>query len=64
MTYKIIRKFYNDDQEDEPVAKGLTLKEAQLHCWDRETSSTTCTSEKGMARTFAKGPWFDAYQEE
>jgi hypothetical protein len=64
-TYKIVR-FYrdNDDLNKSVVARGLTLEQAQDHCNDPETSSTTCTSAKGMARTAAHGAWFDGYEQE
>ena len=40
-----------------------TPKEAQAHCKDPDTSSSTCYTSKARARTKAKGPWFDGYQE-
>ncbi len=64
MTYKIIRKFANNSDLNEEIATGLTLKEAQAHCRDPETSSRTCTDAFLNAQTNACGPWFDAYEEE
>jgi len=41
------------------IDTGLTLDEAQAHCNDPETSSSTCTSNR------VKGgwQWFDGYEE-
>lgn len=61
--YKIIR-FYRNDLPSEVVRTGLTLEEAQAHCRDRETSSSTCVHPLNVARTFALGPWFDGYDDE
>ena len=61
-TYKIVRFFQDGDNED--IAAGLTLVEAQAHCSNRETSSRTCTGAVELARTDARGPWFDGYREE
>ena len=43
---------------------GLTLEEAQAHCNDPETSSSTCTKSAGRKRTKTYGPWFDGYEKE
>jgi len=56
---------YQDSEiPSEIIKEGLTLEEAQAHCRDKETSSTTCTSKAGKARTRRWGPWFDGYQGE
>lgn len=62
-TYKIIR-FFRDSQRRPVVRTGLTLAEARAHCMDPETSSSTCTTSEGVARTRAYGPWFDGWTEE
>ena len=36
---------------------------AQLHCSDKQTSSSTCTTAEGKRRTARSGPWFDCYTE-
>ena len=41
-TYKIIRFFQEEDNKI--IDTGLTLEEAQKHCNDPETSSSTATS--------------------
>ena len=60
--YKIVRKFFR--HPDELISTGLTLEEAQEHCTDPESSSSTATTEDGEDLTRHKGPWFDAYYEE
>jgi len=61
--YKILRMYFNDDVPTEVITKGLTLEQAQAHCKDPETSSSTCTSAAGKERTEKYGPWFDGYEE-
>lgn len=62
-TYKVIR-FFRDSSRRVTVKTGLTLEEAQAHCGDPETSSSTCTSANGKRRTRRSGPWFDGWTEE
>ena len=63
MSYKIVRN-YRDSYRKYTVARGLTLDEAQAHCSDPETSSSTCTSSQAKRITKRNGPWFDGYTEE
>ncbi len=63
-TYKVVRKYQDEDLGDEEIKTGLTLEEAKAHCNDKESSSRTCTSAEGIRRTEEHGPWFDAYYEE
>jgi len=60
MLYKIVR-LYKNDHPRRTIASGVTLEEAQAHCSDPETSSSTCTSSAGRARTRRTGEWFDGY---
>lgn len=66
MSYKIVRQYF--DRERAPnrrtVKTGLTLEQAQAHCNDPETSSSTCKKAAGKRRTRMYGPWFDGYTEE
>jgi len=57
--YKVIRMYFNGGKR--VIKKGLTLEEAQSHCQDKETSSSTCTNSAGKARTKHLGAWFDGY---
>jgi hypothetical protein len=58
-TYRIERFFYKEDNE--VIKTGLTLEEAQEHCNDPETSSSTATSDAAEYITETWGPWFDGY---
>lgn len=60
-TYRITRHYFNDDVPNRTIKRGLTLEQAQAHCNDPETSSSTCTSYEGRRRTERLGPWFDGY---
>jgi hypothetical protein len=61
--YKIVRHYLRD-RGNRTIKHDLTLAEAQQHCQDPETSSKTCTSEKGKRHTRRFGAWFDGYTEE
>jgi len=62
-TYRIVR-LHKDNYECPVLSRGLTLEEAQEHCSDPETSSSTCEGEAGKAYTEIHGAWFDAYEKE
>lgn len=67
MTYKIVRSFYReqvDGRIKRTIKKGLTLEEAQAHCSNPETSSSTAKLPKQVAYTKRHGPWFDGYDKE
>jgi hypothetical protein len=61
--YKIVRNYFNSDIRRRTIETGLTLEEAQAHCRNPETSSSTCTSAAGRRRTRERGQWFDGYTE-
>lgn len=60
--FKIVRFFYKGGRRT--IKTGLTLDQAQAHCNNPETSSSTCTSATGKRRTRERGPWFDGYEEQ
>ena len=60
--YKIVRMYFNDIPS-RTIARGLTLDEAQAHCSDPETSSSTCEKYVNRKRTERLGKWFDGYTE-
>lgn len=58
MSKYTIYRFYGDPKRERKLIKtGLTLKQAQEHCSDPETSSKT--HPKG--RNGVKCDWFDGY---
>lgn len=63
-TYKIVRMFFRDNRKNRVIKRGLTLREAQEHCSDPETSSETCKSARCLERNRRFGPWFDGYEQE
>ena len=65
MPYKIVRFYQNaPDLNGSIVTTGLTLDQAQAHCQDPESSSSTATSAEAVDRTAAHGAWFDGYTDE
>ncbi len=61
--YSIVRFFADGPPYRRVIESRLTLDEAQAHCNDPETSSSTCTDAPGKRRTRQRGPWFDGYEE-
>jgi hypothetical protein len=59
--YKIVRMYFRGGKRT--IATGLSLEQAQAHCEDPETSSSTCTKAEGKRRTRRMGAWFDGYDE-
>jgi hypothetical protein len=57
--YRIIRFYKSGKRKPRTIKTGLTLQEAQAHCNDPETSSSTAT--KADYHTLRRGPWFDGY---
>lgn len=63
--YHITRYYFNFNHPGMKriIARGLTLEEAQAHCRDPETSSSTATTPAAKRITRRMGPWFDGYNE-
>jgi hypothetical protein len=59
--YNVIR-MYAGDYRKQTIEKNFSLEEAQSHCRNPETSSSTCTLPGNTKRTKQKGPWFDGYE--
>ncbi len=61
--YKIVRNYFKGRPQNcrQVIKTGLTLEEAQAHCKDPETSSSTCRLARNKARTERFGAWFDGY---
>ena len=60
--YKVVRFYENAGIRRRVMAEYLTLEQAQTHCQDPETSSSTCTKPANVRRTRTLGRWFDAYE--
>lgn len=60
--YKIVRMFLVGTRRT--IKRGLTLLEAQTHCQNPETSSSTCRKPVNVRRTKLYGSWFDGYEKE
>ncbi len=61
--YKVVRMYRDRPHRNRTVRSGLTLEQAQAHCRDPETNSSTCTNYAGRRRTRQFGPWYDGYEE-
>lgn len=61
--YDVVRFYFNRPGYRRRILTRVTLEEAQRHCSDPESSSTTATGKDAKARTRRQGPWFDGYQE-
>jgi hypothetical protein len=59
--YKIVRNYFNAGITSRVMRTGLTLEEAQEHCKNPETSSSTATGKSAKATTRRVGKWFDSY---
>ena len=62
--YKVIRMFQAPHRDSRVLRANLTLKQAQTHCQNPETSSSTCTTLDNKNYTRRYGPWFDGYEEQ
>ncbi len=61
--YYLIRFFFNGgNTKREVLREDLTLQAVEAHCNDPETSSKSCTSDEGRARTAEHGDWFDGFE--
>jgi len=65
-TYRIVRHYFNGGSGStiRTIDTGLSLEQAQAHCQDPETSSSTCTTAAGKRCTRQHGAWFDGYTRE
>lgn len=67
--YKIVRFYWTPGRADghrrRTIETGLSLAEAQAHCNDPETSSSTAKGAKARRISAQAGcSWFDGYEEE
>jgi hypothetical protein len=59
--FRVVR-FYRQGGRRTIISR-CTLGEAQAHCSDPETSSSTATKPANLRRTRRLGDWFDGYEE-
>lgn len=59
--YRVVRFYFNRPGYRRTILSGLTEAEAQAHCNDPETSSSTAKGSAARTRTRRMGPWFDGY---
>lgn len=62
--YKIVRFYRDRTRRQRVIKRGLTLEEAQKHCSDPETSSSTAVGWHARKRTERLGAWFDGYTQD
>lgn len=64
MSFKV-QILYLDNKKfpNRTIKTGLTEKEAQIICGNKEASYKTCTKPHLIRRTKEKGPWFLSYTE-
>jgi len=60
--YNVVRFYQSAAIRRRIILERVTLTEAQRHCSDPETSSSTATSAAARARTRKVGAWFDGYE--
>ena len=63
-TYCIKRFYYEQGCKYYPyriIRKGLVFGEAEDHCRNPETSSSTCTNSRNHRHTQEYGAWFDGF---
>lgn len=60
-TYKIVRMHFRTSRR-RTIETGLTELEAQEHCANPQTSSSTAVGKGAYTRRV--GPWFDGYEKE
>ena len=59
--FYVVRFYQNPTIHSRVLETGLTLAEAQAHCSDPESSSSTATGAKARRITRRVGEWFDGY---
>ncbi len=65
MTYKIFRMYANGVSGEETVLKEKqSLVQAENHCKDPESCSSTCVDPVNIEHTKTHGHWVDGYAEE
>lgn len=61
--YNIVRFYKDSPIRRRIIRQRVTLEEAQAHCQDPETSSSTAKGSWARRRTRLHGAWFDGYEQ-
>jgi len=61
--YNVCRLYFNRPGVRRRILSGVTLEQAQEHCRDLNTSSSTAWKTSAIRRTKRYGSWFDCYTE-
>ena len=59
--YKVVRFYFDRPDYRRTIVARCTEAQAQAHCSNPETSSSTCQRAVNKARTRRYGQWFDGY---
>ena len=62
--YRVVRFYKDHDIRRRILKRNLSIWEAQSHCQNPETSSSTALGSTPRRRTRKLGEWFDGYEEE
>lgn len=60
--YRVVRMYQRDNYGARTIIECCTLAQAQAHCKDPQTSSSTAKGPATDAYTAKYGPWFDGYE--
>jgi hypothetical protein len=63
MMYDIVRFYRTAGIRQRVIQTAVTLEDAQRHCSDPETSSSTACGKTARERTRRVGDWFDGYRQ-
>ena len=62
--YNVYRRYFKQPGSKRLILAHVHIADAQAHCNNPETSSSTCKSSGCKLRTKHMGPWFDSYEKE
>lgn len=63
LRYNVDRVYFRRPGHRRRILSNVTLEQAQVHCKDLNTSSSTAWKTSAVNRTKRYGPWFDSYTE-
>jgi hypothetical protein len=62
--YNIVRFYFSGSCRRRIIQRHVSLEEAQQHCSNPETSSSTAQGYAARLPARRLGPWFDGYEKE